>query len=88
MFNRLEMAIYRRTGFTPVFFGKTWIGTKLPNLTSMLAFETPEDHDKAWSAFGGDPEWKKLRAMPGYTDPEIVSNITKVFLLPTGYSQI
>ena len=38
--------------------------------------------------FGGDPEWRKLSSTPGYTDPEIVSNINNVLLRPASYSQI
>ena len=34
------------------------------------------------------PAWKKLRTTPGYTDPEIISNITNYFLRPTPYSQL
>ena len=41
-----------------------------------------------WDAFRTDPEWKKLSATPGYSDSEIVSNITTVFLRPAAYSQI
>ena len=61
---------------------------KLPNLTYLLVYENMAAKDKAWGAFGADPEWKKLRGTPGFTDPEIVSNISNVFLRPTGYSQI
>lgn len=88
MFNRSEIGIFRRTGLTPVFFGETLVGSKLPSLTYMLAFDSMADHDRNWSAFGSDPEWKKLSAAPGYTDPEIVSNISNIFLRPTAYSQI
>ncbi len=88
MFNNGEIAIFRRTGLQPVFFGETLIGAKLPNLTYMLAFENMAAHDKNWGQFGGDPEWKTLSSTPGYTDPEIVTNISNVFLRPTAYSQI
>jgi len=88
MFNRWEIPIFRRVGLTPVFFGKTLIGDRLPNLTYMLAFENSEARDKAWSAFGADPDWKKLRATPGYTDSEIVCNISNLLLQPAAYSQI
>jgi hypothetical protein len=88
MFNNGEIAIFRRTGLQPVFFGETLIGAKLPNLTYMLTFENMPAHDKNWGAFGSDPEWKKLSATPGYTDPEIVTNISNVFLRPTAYSQV
>ena len=88
MFNKGEIGIFRRVGLQPVFFGETLIGPKLPNLIYMLTFENMAAHDKNWGAFGADPEWKKLSTTPGYTDPEIVTNISNVFLRPTAYSQI
>lgn len=88
MFNVGEIAIFRRTGLTPVFFGETIIGPKLPNLTYMLVFENLAAHGQAWGTFVGDPEWKKLSTTPGYTDPEILTNISNVFLRPTPYSQV
>jgi hypothetical protein len=88
MFNQGEIAIFRRSGLTPVFFGETLIGTKMPNLTYMLVYESMAAHDKNWGTFIGDPEWHKLSTTPGYTDPEIVSSISNLFLRPTGYSQI
>jgi hypothetical protein len=88
MFNKGEIEIFRRVGLTPVFFGETMIGTKLPNLTYMLVFENMAAHDANWGKFGGDPEWRKLSSTPGYTDPEILTNITNVFLRPAAYSQI
>ena len=88
MFNVGEIAIFRRTGLTPVFFGETLIGPKLPNLTYMLVFDNMAERDKNWGTFVSDPEWKKLSSTPGYTDPEILTNISSVFLRPTAYSQI
>jgi hypothetical protein len=88
MFNVGEIALFRRAGMAPVFFGETLVGAKLPNLTYMLVFDDMPAHDANWKAFIGDPEWKKLSTTPGYTDPEIVSNINNVFLRPAPYSQI
>lgn len=88
MFNNWEIALFRRTGLAPVFFGETLVGQRLPNLTYMLTFENMAAHDANWATFASDPEWKKLSSMPGYTDPEIVSNISNVFLRPAPYSQI
>lgn len=88
MFEKGEIAIFRRNGLTPVFFGETLIGARLPNLTYMLVFENQAAHDKNWAAFAADPEWKTLSHTPGYTDSEIVSNISNVMLRPAGYSQI
>ena len=88
MFNRWEMSIFRRTGLPAVFFGQTLIGARLPNLTYMLAFENAAARDKGWASFGADPEWKKVRSMPGYTDAEIVCDISNLLLKPAPYSQI
>jgi hypothetical protein len=88
MFNRGEISIFKRTGLPPVFFGQTLIGSRLPNLTYMLGFENAAARDKGWSTFVGDAEWHKLSTTPGYTDAEIVSDISNVLLRPTAYSQI
>ena len=88
MFNGGEIAIFRRAGMSPVFFGETLIGANMPNLTYLLVYEDMAAHDRQWSAFAADPEWKKLSTTPGYTDPEIVSNISNTYLRPTAYSQV
>jgi hypothetical protein len=88
MFNTGEIAIFRRTGLAPVFFGETLIGSRMPNLTYLLVFENMAERDRNWATFVADPEWKKLSTTPGYTDPEIVTNISNVFLRPAPYSQI
>jgi NIPSNAP len=88
MFNTGELAIFRRTGLQPVFFGETLVGPRLPNLTYMLVFDDMAAHDKNWHEFVSDPEWKKLSTTPGYTDVEIVCNISNVFLRPAACSQI
>ena len=88
MFNSSEIAIFRRTGLRPVFFGETMIGAGMSSLTYMLTFADMEERTRAWAAFVADPEWKKLSSTPGLTDPEIVSNISNVILSPMPYSQI
>jgi hypothetical protein len=88
MFNSAEIAIFLRTGLRPVFFGETMVGAGMPSLNYMLTFADMEERTRNWAAFVADPEWKKLSSTPGYTDPEIVSNITNVILSPAPYSQI
>lgn len=89
MFNQAgEIAIFKRVGLTPVFFGETLIGPMRPNLTYMLTFDSMDEHDQNWKAFGGDPEWKRISGMPEYSDAKIISNINRMFLVPAAYSQI
>jgi hypothetical protein len=54
----------------------------------MLSYEDLAGREKAWRAFGADPEWKKLREMPGYSDAEIVSNISNYIVSPLPFSPI
>jgi hypothetical protein len=88
MFDKAELAIFRRVGLTPVFFGETVAGPGMPNLTYMLVFADDDARKAAWARFGGDPEWQRLRAVPEYADKEIVSHITNRILTPTPYSEI
>jgi hypothetical protein len=83
-----EVAIFRRCGLTPMFFSRTIVGPRTPNLIYMLVHDNMAAREKSWDAFRNDPEWKKLASTPGYTDAEIVSNITTVFLRPASYSQV
>jgi hypothetical protein len=90
MFDTAEIAIFRKTGLHPVFFGRTLAGAKMPNLTYMLGFKDMEESKAAWKTFVGDPEWKKLSGMPEYADKAILRSggITNLYLEPAGYSQI
>ncbi len=81
-----EIAIFKKTGLVPVFFGETLIGPMMPNLHYMLVFESMDARDKGWAVFGKDPDWLKLRGDAQYADT--VSNITDLILSPAAYSQI
>jgi len=88
MFNKGELAIFRRVGLTPVFFGETIVGGAMPNLTYLLTFPDEDGRKAAWNKFRDDPEWLKLKAIPDYADKEIVSRITNIILAPAAYSEI
>ncbi|HMH13641.1 MAG TPA: NIPSNAP family protein [Edaphobacter sp.] len=88
MFNESEIEIFARTGLTPVFFGNTVIGTRMPSLTYMLVFADTTELIEKWKAFSADPAWKELSHRPGNTDAEIVSNISNLYLSPLSCSQI
>jgi hypothetical protein len=83
-----EIEIFKRVGLSPVFFARTLAGPRMPSLVYMLTHENLAARDKNWSGFGSDPEWRKLAQTPGYSDAEIVSNITDILLRPASYSQI
>jgi len=87
MFNeRGEIAVFRKTGLNPVFFGERMVGDKMPCLTYMVGFDDGEAQKKAWDTFRQHPEWKKMSSEARYKDT--VSNITNLVLKPTAASQI
>ncbi|HPC62555.1 MAG TPA: NIPSNAP family protein [Verrucomicrobiota bacterium] len=89
MFNDAgEIRLFREVGLNPVFFGQTVVGTRMPNLTYMLAFKNMEEQKAAWKKFVSHPEWKRLSAMPEYSDKAILSGITNLQLVAAEYSQI
>src|ERR1019366_7707381 len=82
-----ESEIFSKAGVEQVFYSDTLIGTRLPNLTYMLAFGSMADRDKKWAAFRGSDEWKALSSQARYSFEAIVSNINNFILTPTAYSQ-
>jgi len=88
MFGDGEIAAFRRCGMMPVFFGSALFGRDMPSLTYMLAFDDWAGREKGWAAFARDPGWLKLRATPGLSDAEIVSNISNMLLRPLPFSPI
>lgn len=87
MFNKGgEIDVFRDTGLLPVFFGEALIGSKLPNLTYMIAADDMDASKAAWAAFRAHPDWQKLKDDEYYKDT--VSNITNIYLRPAACSQI
>jgi hypothetical protein len=88
MFHSGEFEIFVRAGFRPVFFGDTLAGSRMPNLTYMLALTDLAELDAKWDAFRNDADWKKLVANPRFAYDQIVSSISYLVLSPLDCSQI
>jgi hypothetical protein len=88
MFESGEIAIFQRLGMRPVFFAETIVGARMPNLVYMLSFDDLASREKLWKAFGADPEWQRMRVVPGDTDADIVSNISVSLLQPLPFSPV
>jgi len=88
MFNERggEIAIFRKTGLNPVFFGESVVGKLMPNLTYMVGFDDAEAQKAAWSAFGKHPDWNRVKSLEYFKGT--VSNITNIVLRPAACSQI
>ena len=59
-----ETQIFHRSGIHPILYGSTFIGPNNPNLTYLIPFTDMAAREKAWAAFGADPEWKKCAKNP------------------------
>ena len=88
MFNQGEIALFRRVGVNPVFFGHAVVGSKLPNLTYMTWYEDMAARQAAWDKFIHSDDWKKMSSKPEWANEEIVSNITNVQMQPLVFSGI
>lgn len=86
MFNVDELPVFYKVKLNPVFFGEVIAGEHMPCLTYMLTFKDMAERDANWKAFSVDPDWKRVSALLEYANT--VSNIIRVFLEPTNYSQV
>lgn len=57
-----EIPIFHRCGIHPLLYGSTVAGPHKPNLVYLTPFDSLAAREKAWAAFGADPEWVKVRA--------------------------
>ena len=83
-----EIRIFHRVGVHPILYGSTVIGPNMPNLTYVIPFDDLAAREKAWSAFGADEEWAKVRQESVEKSGQI-SNIIQISIYQaTTYSPI
>src|SRR6476646_6130554 len=74
-------ALFKKHGMTIVGF---WQPVAKPNqLIYILAYKDGEARDKAWAAFGADPEWVKTR-----TELQVNWQFDNVFMVSTDYGPV
>jgi hypothetical protein len=74
-------ALFKKHGMTIVGF---WQPVAKPNqLIYILAYKDGEARDKAWAAFGADPEWVKTR-----TEMQVNVQVDNVFMVSTDYGPV
>ena len=81
-----ELALFRKCGMDPVFFGETLAGRMMPNLTYMLSFKNTDAQKEAWGQFVASPEWDALKSNPKYKDT--ANKIVNIILKPSPKSQV
>jgi hypothetical protein len=83
-----EIKIFHRSGVHPLFYSSTVFGPAMPNLTYLIPFDSLAEREKAWAAFGGDPEWTKVRAESIAKHGQISSIIQISLYKATPYSPV
>jgi hypothetical protein len=87
-FSSAEIKIFHRSGIHPILYSQTVIGPNMPNLTYLTPFENLAAREKAWEAFGADPEWAKVRKESVDKHGQI-SNVIQISLFrATAYSPV
>jgi len=81
-----EIRIFHRVGVHPILYTSTIIGPNMPNLTYLIPFENLAAREKAWDAFGADPEWIKVRKESIEKSGQISSVIQISLFRATAYS--
>ncbi|MDR1491244.1 MAG: NIPSNAP family protein [Planctomycetaceae bacterium] len=81
-----EIALFKKFGMAPVFYGETLAGRMTPNLTYMLSFKNIDEKIANWQKFATSSEWKKLSGDPLYKNT--ANKILNILLKPTPKSQI
>ncbi len=61
-----EKALFKRLGFSAVFYAEVLSGSHIPNLMYMTSFDNKAARDAHWKIFGDYPECKKLKEQPRY----------------------
>lgn len=83
-----EIKIFHRVGVHPILYTSTIVGPNMPNLTYLTPFATLAEREKAWDAFGADPQWIKVRKESIDRGGQITNQISITLLRPTDYSPI
>jgi hypothetical protein len=83
-----EIKIFHRVGVNPILYTSTILGPNMPNLTYVIPFENLAAREKAWDAFGADPEWIKVRKESIDKHGQISSVIQISLYRATAYSPI
>lgn len=79
-----EIELFKKLDFNAVFYAEVISGSSMPNLMYLTTFANMQTHDKRWTTFRTNPEWKSLSALEEYKNT--VSKSVKILLHPTDYS--
>ena len=80
-------ALFEKHGIQNVGYWMNSVGGRSDELWYMLAYEDSGQRDEAWSNFGSDEEWQRVRA-ESEEDGPLVHHIENRLLRPTDFSPL
>jgi hypothetical protein len=83
-----EIKIFHRVGVHPILYTSTVFGPDRPNLTYLIPFDNLAAREKAWTAFGADEEWLRVRKTSIEEGGQISARSTISLYRATPYSPI
>ena len=83
-----EIDVFHKSGIHPVLYADTIFGPNRPNMAYLIPFDDLAHREKAWAAFGSNPDWVKIRDESIRKGGEIVRNITNMIFSPASFSMI
>lgn len=81
-----EIDLFKRLDFNAIFYSRAIVGPRMPNLIYMTSFKNMDERNNHWKAFGNDPKWKELSAMPKYANS--VSRNETILMKASKYSDL
>lgn len=86
-FRNHTLGLFEKHGITNVGYWTNAIGGRSDELWYILGYEDLGARQKAWAAFGADPEWAAVRT-ESEKDGPLVHHIENRILAPTDYSPL
>ena len=81
------LKIFERHGIKNIAYWTVSVGGDSKSLIYILAFDDAAHRERAFIAFGADPEWQKVKTDSEVEGP-LVERVTNTLLSPTDYSPL
>lgn len=81
------LKLFERHGIKNIGYWTSNIGDYSNRLIYIVAFESVEQRERAWAAFGADPDWQKARR-ESEVDGVLTTRTFNTLLKPTDYSPL
>ena len=86
-FRNHTLKIFAQHGIKNVGYWMPSVGDYSDRLVYLVAYEDAGQRERAWAAFGADPEWQRVVAESEANGP-LVARVFNTLLKPTDYSPL